>query len=258
MRFDEYYFTEALSNELMYLKRYLEMSDEDKAMNRAVSFPHLVNDYLDKEGEVKPEFKDMEEYEIVEWLYENDPETLVDYGEYLVGQREYYDSSEFELYDVADFQGFVRQGWLVHFSNRAHQIAADQNFKIGVPYEDVNRLALSTNFKDIAKTGGFNFAYDVDDVDKYAFDGGRPKYGDEAVLFMGDGLKIWHDGDSEKQVIFDGKQTKKPIILIQYDGDVWYIESTKTGERIIEEDEITDIASWVERNYAQYRKHLEP
>lgn len=256
-RFDEYYFSESLSNELMHLKRYLEMSDEDKAMNRAFSYSDLINDYLEEEGKEREEFSDMESYEILEWLSENDPETLVDYGEYLVGEKQYYDSGEVELYDVADYRGFARQTWLVHFSDRAYQIFQDQTFKIGVPYEDYQRLALSTYVKDSAKTGGFNFAYDVDDVEKYAFDRREPKYGKEAVLFKGDAIKIWHSGDEEMQCIYDGKQTSKPIIHVQYD-DKWFIESTQTGERIIEEDNISDIANWVEKNYAQYRKHLEP
>lgn len=259
MNFTEHYFTEALSNELMHLKRYLEMSNEDKAMNRAFSNPYMVKEYLEEEGKSFDEIEDMEEdYEIVEWLSENDPETLVDYGEYLVGQKEYYDSSEPELYDIVDYRGFVRQKWMVHFSDRADEIAADQNFKIGVPYEDYNRLALSTYFKDISKTGGFNFAYEADDVRKYAFERGTPKYGKEAVLFKGDGIKVWHEGDIEEQVIYDGLQTKKPIIHIQYDGDKWFVESTVNGEKIVEKDTVNEIADWVEQNYAQYRKHLEP
>lgn len=261
MNFNEYYFTEALSNDLMNLQRYLQMSSEDKALYRAMSTPYLIHDYLSAEGKENKRFKKMEDYEIVEWLSEKDPETAIDYGEYLVGQREYYDNSEPQLYDVVELISFVRQKWLVHFSDSAHQIKKDQNFKIGIPYEDYSRLALTTHFKNTAKTGGFNFGYEVEDVDRYAFDkrgGGIPKYGKEAVLFKGDGIKVYHSGDEEPQVIFDGKQTYKPIIHVENDGDKWYITSSLTGEKIIEREKLTDIAKWIDLNYNQYRKHLEP
>lgn len=259
MNFNEYYFTEALSNDLMNLQRYLQMSSEDKALYRAMENPYLIHDYLSAEGKENKRFKKMEDYEIVEWLSEKDPETAIDYGEYLVGQREYYNNSEPQLYDIVDLIGFERQKWLVHFSDSAYKIQKDQNFKIGIPYEDYQRLALTTHFKNTSKTGGFNFAYDIDDVDKYAFDNhGKPKYGSEAVLFKGDGIKVYHSGDQELQVIFDGKQTYKPIIHIQYNDGKWYVESSLTGEKIIEREKLTDIAKWVDLNYNQYRKHLEP
>lgn len=261
MNFKNFYFAEALSNDLMNLQRYLQMSPEDKALYRAMENPYLIHDYLSAEGKENKKFKNMEDYEIVEWLSEKDPETVVDYGEYLVGQKEYYDSSEPQLYDIVKLLGFIRQKWLVHFSDSANQIKNDQNFKIGIPYEDYQRLALTTHFKDKIKTGGFNFGYEVGDVDRYAFDDrGRPKYGKEAVLFKGDGLKVYHSGDEEPQVIFDGKQTYKPIIHVQYDdnNDIWYIESSQTGEKIIQKEKLTDVAKWVDQNYSQYRKHLEP
>jgi hypothetical protein len=257
MLFNEYYFTETLSNELKYLQTYLELSKIDKAINRAYQTPYLIQKYLKNENKMQDIFKDMEDYEIIEWLSENDKQTLIDYGEYIVGQSEYYNTSEAQLYDVANYLSFIRQQWLVHFSDQANLIVHDQAFKFGVPYEDYERLALSTHFKNIAKGGGFNFAYTVDDVKKYAFERGRPKYGLEAVLFKGDGLKIWHSGDEEKQVIFDGKSTTSPLIYLQFDNGMWHIDSTQTGKKLIQSEKIIDICNWVDLNYAQYHKHLE-
>lgn len=253
---------EALSNELMYLKRYLTMSDEDKTMNRAFDNPWWIDEYLSSIDYEEPDdFSDMEDYEKVEWLGDNDKTTMLEYGDYVADKSEYYSGSEQELYDLVDYTGFTRNKWLMHFSDNAYGIWSDQTFKHGTPYEDYERLALSTHFTDASKkSGGYNFAYEIGDVDKYAFTGrgSSPKYGSEAVLFRGDGLRIYHNADEEFQVIFDGKSTKKPIIYIQYDDGNWKIDSTQTGEKLVSLEKIEDVAAWVEQNYAQYRKHLEP
>jgi hypothetical protein len=260
MDFLEHYFTEALSDDLMSLQRYLQASDVDKALFRAEENPYLIRKYLEIEDIENEIFNDMEDYDIVDWLIENDPEVAIDYGEFLVGERDYYNNSTPQLYDIVTFIKFVRNSWIIHFTDAASDIHKDQNFKIGVPYDEYEKLALTTHFKDSFKTGGFNFGYEIGDVEKYAFQRGRPKYGNEAVLFRGDGVKVHHSGDEEPQVIFDGKQTFKPIIHIQYNKDsgAWLIKSNKTGEKIIEKDKITDIANWVDTNYSQYINHLEP
>ena len=82
MDFGQYYFTEVLSNELMSLQRYLQMDDESKAVNRAIDNPYLIDDFLVDEGYLDPNNKKFnksllkikkmgEDYEKVEWLYEN-------------------------------------------------------------------------------------------------------------------------------------------------------------------------------------------
>ena len=258
MKFKDHYFlTETLSNELVYLKRYLNSSVKEKAINRAFNNSYLIKDYFESnEDKYREDFDEMEDYEIVDWLNDNDQETLIDFGEYVVDDRNYLQSDEMELFDIVGYETFVRQQWLVHFSDRASDISNDQQFKVGIPYEDYERLALTTSFKDSYKTGGFNFAYEIDDVKRHAFNRGRPKYGKEAVLFKGDGIKVFHSGDDEPQVIFDGQSTKKPIIHIQYDNDVWFIESKISDERLIEKEDIVELAHWVDKNYDQYRKHL--
>ena len=55
----------------------------------------------------------------------------MEYGEYVYGNKRYYENSEVELYDIVEFKGFVRQKWLIHFSDDAYKIAKDQNFTKG-------------------------------------------------------------------------------------------------------------------------------
>ena len=251
---------EALSNELMYLQRYLTMPSDDLNINRAHSNPWMIGDFVvETEYELPPELEGREDYEIVEWLAENDEPTLIEYGQYVANSNNYNETSERELYDMVTYRGFVRNEWLVHFSDNADSIWRKQKFTHGIGYHDYQRLGLSTHFSDEAKQyGGFNFAYKVDDVNMYGFNRGRPKYGSEAILFRGDGIEIYHDGDDEPQVIFDGKATNPPLIYIQEENGEWIINSNRTSGKIIRFDDIEKIGYWVDNNYAQYHKHLEP
>jgi len=254
--------TEALSNQLMYLQRYLNMPRDDRDINRAHANTWNILEFLGEiDYELPAELEGQEDYDIVDWLDNNDKPTLIKYGESLLNNRQYLDSSEQELYDAVDDRGFVRNEWLVHFSDDAYTIWRQQKFSYGTPYEDYQRLALTTHFTSEAKKyGGFNFAYELYDVKNYAFGnhGGRPKYGSEAILFRGDGIKIYHYGDDEPQVIFDGKSTNPPLIYIKYLDDGWQIDSNVTNGKLIRFDDIEKIGEWVHWNYAQYRKHLEP
>lgn len=260
MIFKDFYFTEALSNNLMHLQRYLNMSDVDKAINRAFNNSCLINAYIEKENyhsKIKG-FDKMDEIEKVEALQKKDMKTLIDFGAFVEGEREYYDSQEMEFYDVVSDLGFVRNKWLIHFSTHAYDIVKDQTFKVGIPYEDYQLLGLTTMFKDIAKTGGFNFAFELKDVEKYYSDRGTPKYGTEAVIFKGDGIKVFHSGDNEPQCVFDGKSTYGPLIHVEYEDEtgVWVIKSAKTNKVIYKNESIEKIVNWADLNYAQYINHL--
>lgn len=238
------------------------MSEQDKAINRAYSNSYYIDDYLTEiDYDISDEFSNIEEsFEKIEWLENNDKEILINFGEWISEQDWYISSSEAELYDVVIYEGFVRNQWLIHFSDNAYDIWKDQTFKYGTEYSDYNRLALSTHFtRDSKKYGGFNFAYEDDDVDKYAFDRHGYKYGNEAILFKGDGIKIFHNGDEEPQVIFDGKATKGPLIYLEVDDNEFKITSNIDSNKVLYKSEkIDNIVNWVDTNYAQYRKHLEP
>lgn len=261
--FEKQILNESLSNELMYLKRYLTMTEDQKDINRGIDNPWFIDDFLSAQDyDVGDEFYELEDYEKIDWLQSNDEEKLIEYGRYVFDQRGYEESSERELYDQVSYEGFIRNEWLVHFSNNASSIWRSQKFEYGIEYHDYQRLGLSTHFGDEAKQyGGFNFAYKLADVNRYGFNGFSshgPKYGSEAILFKGDGLNIYHYGDQEPQVIFDGKTTRPPLIYIQEEYGDWLINSNRHYGKLIRFDDIERIGDWVDINYEQYRKHLEP
>jgi hypothetical protein len=80
--------------------------------------------------------------------------------------------------------GDLLEGWLVHFSEHASSIA-HQGFRYG--FGDMSKLGLTTYFREGGfEKGepGYNFAFQTEDVRRYAYDRGRPKYGKNAVIFL--------------------------------------------------------------------------
>ena len=239
--FRTYLLNEALSTELAYLKKYLTMPEKDKNIERAHEEVWKLPDYLGIEIDDPPSK-----------LEEMTDEEKAEFGEWLEGKID-ASQSELPLFDMVEYEGVVLNQWLVHFSDEAFSIWKDQAFKKGTPHSDYSRLAVSTHFVPASKTGGWNFAFLADDADSL----NASRYGKEGILFRGSGIKVWHYGDSETQVIFDGMSSNKPLIHIEKGEDEkWRINSTINGRKLIEDDSISSIANWVDRNYAQYRNHL--
>lgn len=158
--------------------------------------------------------------------------------------------------NAMDYIRDVKNEWLIHFSDNAMKIAYG-----GFKYATSNKSDLSftgageTAFKS---SEGYAFAYEVQDVYKYAFARrGLPKYGRDAVLFMASGVKVWHDLDQEEQVIFYNKDAKN-LILIQQNGidNSWFVESVITNKTLVENENIEYVIQWCIDNFQQYRKHL--
>lgn len=248
-KFKQFLLREALSTELGYLKKMFENSDERSInIDRALSNPHLVFDYLGEEWD--------DEKDALDIVYDMTEDEQAKFGEFVKDHQDYQSGPELNIHDIFYYDGLIRNEWLIHFSDNAYSIWKDQEFEHGIPHADYERLALSTHFSDSYKSeGGFNFAYLATDADRYH---SRPKYGNEAVLFRGSGVKVWHHGDDEPQVIFDGKSSNKPLIHIEEGPEKAYaINSTITGKKLVESDSISEIVEWVDANFPQYRKHLE-
>ena len=78
------------------------------------------------------------------------------------------------------------------------------------------------------------------------------------MIFRASGVKLWHYGDNEDQVIFYGPSAKD-IIYLEFNDetDEWYISSTKRyGQILYQNEDLGEVVYWIERNYDQYRKHL--
>jgi len=111
-------------------------------------------------------------------------------------------------------------------------------------------LALTTHKRNREKNPGYNFAFEEGsrDAKNVASDG---KYGNEAVVFWGDGVKAYHSGDEENQIIFWGPSVDTrmifPIRIVDGDSD-WAVYHSDRGTPMVQGD-FPEITAWVIDNY---------
>ncbi len=142
-----------------------------------------------------------------------------------------------------------RQTWLIHFSKDADSIK-NEGFTIGA--YDPATMALTTYNSHQSIDQGYNFAFDINDT-RYLKDGST-KYGNKAVMFQNSGVKAFHYGDEENQVMFWGEDVSpSDMVLLAYDGYSWEVIATKTNNVLFTGD-IEQATKWVDKNYFQYRK----
>lgn len=268
---------EYITREEIYLKDYLSMSDEAKKSSLPHEYYYFFDNFLDEMDYdfTKPKEKvasnyidepdeevDMFEYnlELMTWLENNDKETFNAFADYLFDKIE---SNTLPIND-ADYPAWsyfdndakiVKNQWLIHFTNNADGIAS-YGFKYGV--DDMTKLGLTTSLGEYDKKyGGYNFAYTLYDFDRYGnarWNG--YKYGNEAVIFRASGIKVWHYGDEEPQVIFYGNTAKNIIPITDGENNKWSVRDIKTNAVLYENDKLDKVVEWIVINYDQYRKRL--
>ena len=263
---------EYLHNDTVYLKQYFSTNDQQKINSLPHEYPHYFNDFvIEMDVDIDWDFprndvynEDLPDYEKIEWLEKNHPDIIKQFGEYLfrkIGNHEMdIPDSEFPAWSYFDSDPeVIKNQWLIHFTNDANAIARE-GFRYGV--DDMTRLGLTTSLGEFDKKyGGYNFAYLLKDYNRYGISIGsyanRYKYGKEAVIFNASGIKLWHHGDSEPQVIFYGKTAKNiiPIITDSDTGD-WACFSLRDGKKLYSNERLDRVVNWIVKNYRQYSKHL--
>lgn len=251
---------EYVTNPISDLAKYLRQSDIQKGEELAFAFPEYIYQFLGK-GETDDE----EAHDVVDRLYTKDKPKFDEYAKYvfkLFGngtiEHDQYMRPGFPSWNYMEFQKIVKNQWLIHFSNDAREVWW-HGFKYGV--EDLSTLGLTTYIKNTSfekKNGGYNFAYDISDYKRHGrerYHRGGWKYGNEAVLFRASGVKVWHFGDEEPQVIFVGSTARDIVYLRQTDPGPWGVVNTRNDNTIFY-GELEDVVDWVMANYEQYRKVL--
>lgn len=263
---------EYISKNMIYLKDYLSMSDEQKKEYLPDEYYHFIQDFFDETDvdhsydgnpyEKRLEFDD--DIEFVEWLRTNNKELYNDFANYLFKKIKNntlpIDDSEYPAWSYFDNNPqLIKNQWLIHFTNDADSIAKS-GFKYGV--DDMTKLGLTTHLGEFDKKyGGYNFAYTLNDFQKYGsssygnWSKSGYKYGNEAVIFNASGIKVWHYGDEEPQVIFYGN-TAKNIIPITSGDNFKFAIYGKNGKILYENDKLTKVVDWIVNNYQQYRKNF--
>lgn len=266
--YNNFSLNEYIQEDEQQLYRMLHMTDEEKYQDLAYQFPYLLDKFLNEnylyefdedEEEILSE-TDTEDYEKIEklgidfqkvygkWIYENITNLHLD--------------AEVPSWYYFSRPTILKNQWLIHLTDSPQNIAR-KGFTHGV--NDIDNLALTRYIKPEAKSkGGFNFAYTCDDFDNFGtcpYKKGHGqhnfKYGEGAVMFKASGIKVWHSGDKEYQVIFLGKKAKY-ITPLEYDDDnnKWVIDSKTTNKPLVKKSKIKEIAAWLDSNFQQYFTHL--
>lgn len=111
---------------------------------------------------------------------------------------------------------------LIHFTNTPDDIILN-GFTKGV--RDINLLAETVRLPDYFKSSnGYNFAYLINQKSFAIQNGAWAK--EHAIIFKSSGVKVFHYGDKEEQVIFWGKNANlKDAIILNKKYDSWNINN---------------------------------
>lgn len=144
-----------------------------------------------------------------------------------------------------------RQTWLIHKTNDAVKIIKE-GFACGA--DDIGALGLTTWIKKKKNCDpGWNFAFEADSKDaRRAADGG--KYGEDVILFQSSGVRAYHSGDEESQVLFWGPSVKEVIPLWMAGADGYRLDSK--DDREILTAQFGDMVEWVKKHITQYRRSI--
>jgi hypothetical protein len=259
---------ESLSKDIIDLKNYLSGGDDESRFYEIINIElHEFTNYIKKRTKNKKlldKLKNIEHFYDYDMMYDLIDKMKIKNNSFYKSMvenimRMTYNKSLLYMY-YEDYPSWVyfdnspeliRNTWCVHFTNDAAGIVKN-GFKYGV--SDYSKLGLTTLMDDDDKKyGGYNFAYTVYDFDKYYRRNNDFKYGEEIVIFIASGLKVWHYGDEEPQVIFLGKDAKN-IVQIHRDRDERFIiYNKKTNRELIKSDYLLEVAQWITNNYNQYK-----
>lgn len=226
----------ALSEELQQVEAYLNLTDEQKAEDLIWDEgQYKLDEFLEDEyfGQsiYNPEVSDpeivvpeneelLQRAEAGEWdqIKKELPELYSKFGSWLIKHVFDMDPLSQPLWMYFDYpEEITSDTWLVHFTEDPDDIVKE-GFKYGT--WDIRRLALTSYWNQETKTGGYNFAFTIPDA--------RPgKYGTYAVVFQAPGLRVYHSGDEEYQVIFVGSTAKNiHAIYPSEDRSGWVLEDS--------------------------------
>ena len=255
---------EYLSQDMVSLKKYFETTKEEREHYLPYSYPEQFKQFAIEQrlnSKLVKELSDMEPYEIPEVLEQNYPEIFQQFGSWLYMMIEDGDlnaiAADYPAWSYFDSVQLIKNQWLIHFTNDADSIARE-GFTRGV--NEMDKLGLTTHLGDFYKKyGGYNFAYTIQDYKKHSgtrYLQQKFKYGNEAVIFNASGLRLWHHGDEEPQVIFFGNTAKNIIPITGGEDKDWAVRNSKTNRIIFEDDNFDKVVQWVINNFIQYRNAI--
>lgn len=127
----------------------------------------------------------------------------------------------YKAYNYFEPKEIVHNEWCVHFTDtKGYEGILRRGFRIGVSNYD--ELAYSACYygDDTKRKSGWNFALPLDSEDVGEYRG----YGDMGFLIKTDGVRAYHKGDGDDEIIFRGCHVKKKIPFYYDDNfDCWVL-----------------------------------
>lgn len=258
---------EFVTDDIIVLKNYLSMSDEDKAMELISIAPYILDEFIDifekyaDENDLPELVQLANDYEwdsIWDNYIEDSPElkSMLTVGIMNKGFAFDIDENEQPTWYYLDYRDIIKNQWLIHFTDDAYGIVKDGFTGL---VSDFTKLGLTTRIgKDSYHRdgdAGFGFCYLLSDFEKYGKNRHAWKYGSEAVVFRASGVRVWHHGDEEYQVIFKS-DTVTDIVAIEKGADGEHYIQGKGRDNAIRIGELSALAHWIPDNYGQYRNAL--
>jgi hypothetical protein len=235
-----------------YLKRYLAGGEFDY-----YAFWYYAGMWVKRslgEEEFEEQVGEPYDEEDPEQFEKMDKQSQEDFTEWCLNYLAQHDPGELPStsYFTPDDKLLPRTTWLVHFTDHAREVA-NNGFTHGTAEAD--RLGLTTYTKhDHKQGGGYNFAFIAGTRDAYAA-ASRGKYGKHCVVFQNSGIKAWHSGDEEHQVIFWGPDVDKRFIALILNDGGDFVVTSRTGMSLFR-GEFEDAVKWTMAHHRQYSKQL--
>ena len=136
-------------------------------------------------------------------------------------------NTSYKAYNYFIPKEIVHNVWAIHYTNAEGLEDIQQNgFNIGVSNYD--ELAYSSNYHSTKRNSGWNFALPIDN--KYL--GEDLGYGDCAFLIKTDGVRAYHKGDHDDEIIFKECMVKQKIPFVyDEDYDCWFLLNYKHSQQ---------------------------
>jgi len=224
----------AKGRNMMNLVDYFEKSIEEKEDELPQFFQTNYPNILDEWTTQNPDFfVELDEYDSEEEAYDNiiypttyyelEPNILEEYKKFLIEIVNVFKDNPYDLdlnilplYVTYTYEGDVVDDWIVHFTDYKDNIKSilkNQHF-VGIP--NIYNLAITSSNTEDYTEEGYCFGFHIDDIYEN-FKDGYSHYGNYCILFKASGIKLYHNGDEEHQVIFIGNQVSN-LIPFTYDG----------------------------------------
>lgn len=270
VRVSESKLDEKYSSQNSQFLNYMEQQPVDH-----YQFWHLFPEWL--ENQLDTEEIDQDQYDSIMAIFDDeDPETFHEmpdnvqkgFEEFIrqeamdqLMQNDPADAPTWAHAHISRKKLLPRTTWLVHFTNDADSIA-QEGFRYGV--DDMTKLGLTTWFKnegDMKRHGGYNFAVIAGSRDMNNIARQR-KYGKQIVLFQNSGVQMYHHGDEEYQIVFNGADVDPRSIIVIKSGQEadWgvYVHPNKRNryprETLFEAESLEACVEWAIKNLRQYAR----